>query len=33
MIIDKLFRFVQDDLAAFGDVDAGDDMLVDVQTP
>ena len=31
-MIDKLFRFVQDDLAAFGDLDAGDDMLLDVQT-
>ena len=32
MIIDKLFRFVQDDLAAFGNVDIDDDMLLDVQT-
>ena len=32
MIIDKLFRFVQDDLAAFGNVDIDDDMLFDVQT-
>ena len=32
MIIDKLFRFVQDDLAAFGNVDVNDDMLLDVQT-
>lgn len=32
MIIDKLMRFVQDDLAAFGNVDMNDDMLLDVQT-
>ncbi|MBR1509945.1 MAG: DUF4956 domain-containing protein [Bacteroidales bacterium] len=32
MIIDNLFRFVQDDLAAFGNIDPGDDMLLDVQT-
>lgn len=32
MIIDKLLRFVQDDLAAFGNVDVNDDMLLDVQT-
>ena len=32
MIIDKLFCFVQDDLAAFGDLDINDDMLLDVQT-
>jgi len=31
-MIDKIFRFVQDDLAAFGDLDMGDDMLLDVQT-
>ena len=31
-MIDKLFRFVQDDLASFGDLDAGDDLLLDVQT-
>lgn len=31
-MIDKLFRFVQDDLSAFGDVDVSDDMLLDVQT-
>ena len=29
---DFLFRFIQDDLAAFGDVDAADDLLMDVQT-
>ncbi len=32
MIIDNIFRFVQDDLAAFGDMDVNDDMLLDVQT-
>ena len=32
MIIDNLFRFVQDDLADFGNIDPGDDMLLDVQT-
>lgn len=32
MIIDNLFRFVQDDLADFGNIDQGDDMLLDVQT-
>ncbi len=32
MIIDHLFRFVQDDLASFGDLDINDDMLMDVQT-
>lgn len=32
MIIDNLFRFVQDDLGAFGDVDVNDDMLLEVQT-
>jgi hypothetical protein len=32
MILDHLFRFVQDDLASFGDLDAGDDLLLDVQT-
>jgi hypothetical protein len=31
-MIDKLFRFVQEDLASFGDLDAGDDLLLDVQT-
>jgi hypothetical protein len=31
-MLDKLFRFVQDDLASFGDLEAGDDMLLDVQT-
>ena len=32
MITDKLSRFVQDDLASFGDLEAGDDLLMDVQT-
>ena len=32
MILDKLFRFVQDDAASFGDVDMNDDLLLDVQT-
>jgi hypothetical protein len=32
MILDHLFRFVQDDLASFGDLDAGEDLLLDVQT-
>ena len=32
MILDPLFRFVQEDLAAFGNVDVNDDMLLDVQT-
>ena len=31
-MIDKLFRFVQDDLASFGDVQLNDDMMLDVQT-
>ena len=31
-MIDHLFRFVQEDLASFGDLDAGDDLLLDVQT-
>ena len=31
-MIEKLFRFVQDDLAGFGDLDVNDDMLLDVQT-
>lgn len=31
-MIDKLFRFVQEDLASFGNIDAADDMLLDVQT-
>ena len=31
-MIDKLFRFVQEDLSSFGNVDAADDMLLDVQT-
>ena len=32
MIPDHLFRFVQEDLADFGNIDAADDMLLDVQT-
>ena len=32
MILDKIFRFVQDDPAAFGDVDMNDDLLLDLQT-
>ena len=32
MIIDHLFRFIQDDLSSFGDLDINDDMLLDVQT-
>ena len=32
MILDHLFRFVQDDLASFGDMAIDDDMLMDVQT-
>ena len=32
MILDPLFRFVQEDLASFGDLDASDDMLLDVTT-
>lgn len=32
MILNNIFRFVQDDLASFGNVDAGDDLLYDVQT-
>ena len=32
MIFDPLFRFVQEDLASFGDLDASDDMLLDVTT-
>ena len=31
-MIDKLFRFVKDDLASFGDVQLNDDMMLDVQT-
>ena len=31
-MIDHLIRFVQDDLAAFGNIDPADDMLLDVQT-
>ena len=31
-MIDFLYRFVQDDLASFGDLDAGDELLLDVQT-
>ena len=31
-MIDKIFRFVQEDLSAFGDLDMNDDMLLDVQT-
>ena len=31
-MLDKLFRFVQDDLASFGDPDINDEMLLDVQT-
>ena len=32
MILNNIFRFVQDDLASFGNMDAGDDLLYDVQT-
>ena len=32
MITDFLFRFIQDDLASFGDPDMNEDMLLDVQT-
>ena len=32
MILNNIFCFVQDDLASFGNVDAGDDLLYDVQT-
>ena len=32
MILDKILRFVQDDVASFGDVDVNDDMFLDVQT-
>ena len=32
MILDPLFRFVQEDLASFGDLDASDDMMLDVTT-
>lgn len=31
-MIDHLLRFVQEDLASFGDLDAGDELLLDVQT-
>ncbi|MBQ9194946.1 MAG: DUF4956 domain-containing protein [Bacteroidales bacterium] len=31
-MIDRLFRFVQEDLSSFGNVDAADDMPIDVQT-
>ncbi len=31
-MIDHLMRFVQDDLASFGNADINDDMLLDVQT-
>lgn len=31
-MIDHLFRFVQDDLASFGDLELNDDLLMDVQT-
>ena len=31
-MIDQLFRFVQEDMASFGDLDAGDELLMDVQT-
>ena len=31
-MIDHLLRFVQEDLASFGDLDAGDGLLLDVQT-
>ena len=31
-MIDNLFRFIQDDLASFGDVQLSDEMLLDVQT-
>lgn len=27
-MIDHLFRFVQEDLASFGDLDAGDDLII-----
>lgn len=32
MIMNHLLRFVQEDLANFGNADIGDDMLIDVQT-
>ena len=32
MILNNIFRFVQDDLAAFGNADLNDDALFDVQT-
>ena len=32
MITNFLSRFVQDDLASFGDPDMNEDMLLDVQT-
>ena len=31
-MIDHLFRFVQEDLSSFGDLEPGDDLLLDVQT-
>ena len=31
-MIDKIFRFVQDDIASFGGAELGDDLLLDVQT-
>ena len=31
-MIDKIFRFIQDDLASFGNMDINDDMLLDVQS-
>ena len=31
-MIDKIFRFIQDDLASFGNVDINDDLLLDVQS-
>ena len=31
-MIDQLFRFVQEDMASFGDLDTGDELLMDVQT-
>lgn len=32
MAMNNIFRFVQEDLAQFGNIDAADDMLLDVQT-
>ena len=31
-MIDQLFRFVQEDMASFGELDTGDELLMDVQT-